>query len=52
MVKCHSKRCGAGGGTVVLHYFSAITHQLIRTHKFRDAEVFKTKINKEEASCP
>lgn len=38
-VKCDSKRCGAGGGTVVLHYFDAVTHDLVRTRKFQSPEL-------------
>lgn len=35
-VKCSSKRCGAGNGVVVMHYFSTETGELKETRKFRD----------------
>ena len=35
-VKCGSKRCGAGSGIVVLHYFSTTTGELLETRKFAD----------------
>jgi hypothetical protein len=34
--KCRSDRCGAGGGTVVLHRFNAITGEFIETLRFAD----------------
>lgn len=38
-VKCSSKRCGAGNGTVVLHYFDLSTGKCVQTKKFRDPAV-------------
>lgn len=35
-VKCHSKHCGAGDGTTVLHYFSLTTGELIDTRLFKE----------------
>lgn len=34
--KCSSKHCGAGGGTIVFHYFDPTSAKLVRTKKFRD----------------
>lgn len=36
-VKCHSNRCGAKSGVVVLHYFNLDTGELIETKTFTDA---------------
>lgn len=33
-VKCKSSHCGAGRGTVVLHYFDPVTWRLVRTQTF------------------
>lgn len=35
-VKCRSARCGAGGGTVVLHVFDVLNGSLIGTRIFRE----------------
>lgn len=35
-VKCRSAKCGAGNGTVVLHYFDHITGEFIKTLQFTD----------------
>lgn len=48
-VKCASKHCGAGKGTVVFHYFDLLTGDLLQTRKFQSAEALITK--KEAAQC-
>jgi len=48
-VKCHSKRCGAGKGVVVLHYFNLASGALINTRKFRDPV---TNMNNKEGDMP
>jgi hypothetical protein len=35
-VKCDSRRCGAGGGIVVFHYFNISTGALVESKKFSD----------------
>lgn len=37
-VKCKSKRCGAGRGTVVLHRFNIKTGELVETLTFKDPQ--------------
>jgi hypothetical protein len=37
-VKCSSKYCGAGNGTVVLHYFDLETLQLKETKTYNNPE--------------
>lgn len=37
-VKCDSRRCGAGQGAVVLHYFSLTTGELLDTKKYTDPQ--------------
>lgn len=37
-VKCHSKRCGAGNGVTVLHYFDLLSGKLIETKRFADPQ--------------
>jgi hypothetical protein len=41
-VKCDSRRCGAGKGIVVLHYFSIATWELLETKKFTDPQALFT----------
>lgn len=40
---CHSKRCGAGNGVVVLHYYNEETYEFIRTVKFKNPEALFRK---------
>lgn len=35
-VKCQSKFCGAAPGIIVLHRFSPMTGELLKTSRFRD----------------
>lgn len=43
-VKCSSKHCGAGKGTIVMHYFDLFTGKLLKTRKFREpAKLFQSK---------
>lgn len=43
-VKCSSKHCGAGNGTIVIHYFDLLTGELLETRKFQEpARRFSTK---------
>jgi hypothetical protein len=53
-VKCHSKRCGAGSGVVVLHYFDPLTSELIETRRFQEPATFvpQKNIQKEKSPCP
>jgi hypothetical protein len=37
--KCRSKRCGAGGGNVVLHRFDLTTGELVETQQYKDPKV-------------
>lgn len=37
-VKCDSRHCGAGRGTVVMHYFNEVTGDLVETKKFQSPE--------------
>lgn len=47
-VQCHSKRCGAGNGVVVLHYYNAETYKPIKTVRYKNPEVlFKKGLEKE-----
>jgi hypothetical protein len=39
-VKCHSKRCGAQSGVVVLHRFNKQTGELTETLRFRDPKIY------------
>jgi len=50
-VKCHSKRCGAGTGVTVLHYFDLLTGELLETKRFKEP---KALFQREEVSvqCP
>lgn len=41
-VKCKSKRCGAGGGTVVLHRFNIKTGEPTETLRFKDPQSLLT----------
>lgn len=35
-VKCRSARCGHGPGVVVIHRFSLVSGELLKTERFRD----------------
>lgn len=50
VVRCHSKRCGHGGGTVVEHYFDPISGVLLETRKFQEPKALFTK-KEERAAC-
>jgi hypothetical protein len=39
-VKCHSRRCGAGHGVIVLHYFDPLTSELMETRRFQEPATF------------
>lgn len=49
-VKCDSRRCGAGRGVVVLHYFDSTTHELVKTKKFSNPDTLFA--GKEITTCP
>jgi hypothetical protein len=50
-VKCHSKRCGAGAGATVLHYFDPLTGELLETKRFADPQTFFNR-KEESTRCP
>lgn len=35
-IKCDSRFCGAGSGTVVLHRFDTVTGEILSTSSYRD----------------
>ena len=34
--QCRSKRCGAGNGTIVFHYYNLSSGDFLQTRKFQD----------------
>lgn len=52
-VKCRSKRCGAGGGNVVLHRFNINTGELVETQQYKDPTVmFNNSLSEQAAAEP
>jgi hypothetical protein len=49
-VKCDSRACGAGRGTVVMHYFSNTTHELVKTERYKNPDTLFA--GKEKQTCP
>ena len=48
-VKCRSKHCGAGAGTVVIHQFDPMTRELVKTNRYQEPP--KVASLTKEAAC-